>query len=205
MKVIDPVKEKAEILSKQGYLTDIGEYIRKGYSIFEKDMGNFIGYTLLVFLIALVSGIIPFASLFVTGPLIAGYYIIARKIDKAEEYEFGDFFGGFDFILQLFIFTLISKVLTVIGLIAFILPGIYLAVAWLFAPFFIVFTDTEFWESMELSRRLITRKWWSFLGLLLIIVLLNVAGAFLFGIGLLFTVPVSYCSIYAAFEDIAGT
>lgn len=57
---------------------------------------------------------------------------------------------------------------------------------------------------METSRQLITKKWFSFFGLLLLIFLLNVGGAILLGVGLLVTIPLSVCIIAAAYEDIVG-
>lgn len=57
---------------------------------------------------------------------------------------------------------------------------------------------------METSRKLITKKWFSFFGLLLLLFLLNLGGAILLGVGLLVTIPLSVCIIAAAYEDIVG-
>lgn len=51
MEVLNNIKQRADELIARGYNTDAGKYISKGYSIFEKDMGKFIGYTALYFLI----------------------------------------------------------------------------------------------------------------------------------------------------------
>jgi NhaP-type Na+/H+ or K+/H+ antiporter len=63
----------------------------------------------------------------------------------------------------------------------------------------------EFWDSMEISRKLVTKKWWNIFGFLLLLLLINFAGALVFFVGLLFTIPITYCALYAAFEDIVGT
>lgn len=205
MEVIQNVRDRAQELFNKGYNTDIGEYIRQGFRIFEKDVGNFIGYTALYFIISIVAGIIPFGSLLVAGPLTAGFFIVARKIRKGEAYEFGTFFKGFDYFVPLLLYSLIGGILTALGFLALILPGIYLAVAWMFSILFIVFGEMEFWDGMEFSRKLITKKWWSFFGLAILLLLINLAGALVLLIGLIFTVPVSFCALYAAFEDIVGT
>lgn len=207
MEVVQNIRDRAQELLNKGYNTDIGGYIRKGYGIFEKDIGSFIGYTALYFVINGVTGsIVPFfGTMLVAGPLSAGFFIVARKIRKGEAYEFGTFFKGFDYFVPLLLFSLIGGILTALGFMALIIPGIYLSIAWMFSILFIVFGEMEFWDGMEFSRRLITKKWWSFFGLAILLFLINLAGALVFLVGLIFTVPISFCAIYAAFEDIVGT
>lgn len=205
MEILNNIKKRAEELIAQGYNTDAGKYISKGYSIFEKDMGKFIGYTALYFLITSASSFIPFGPIFITGPLTAGFFLVARKINKNESYDFGDFWKGFDYFVPLMLYTLISTILGILAFFALIIPGIYLVVGWTFAIPFIIFGNMEFWDAMEYSRKLVTKRWWNIFGFLLLIMLINIAGALVFLVGLLFTVPITYCALYAAFEDIVGT
>ena len=205
MEVINNIKQKTEHLIQQGYETDAGSYIRRGWEIFQDNMGLFIAYTLIMLLISVFSAIIPFGSLLVSGPLTAGFYIVANKISKGEPYEFGTFFKGFDFFVPLLLWSLIGGIFIALGMVALIVPGIYLAVAYTFAPLFIVFAKMEFWDGMEFSRNMVTKKWWDIFGFVLLLVLINIVGALAFVVGLLFTIPITYCAIYAAFEDIVGT
>lgn len=205
MELINSIKSRADDLIARGYDTDAGRYISEGFRIFEKDIGSFIGYTVLFILISIVSGFIPFAPLFITGPLIAGFFIVARKIKKGEPYDFGEFWKGFDHFVPLLLYTLIGGILGFLAFLALILPGIYLAVAWSFAIPFIIFANMEFWDGMEFSRKLITKKWWNIFGLLILLFLINLVGALVFLVGLLFTIPITYCALYVAFEDIVGT
>jgi uncharacterized membrane protein len=202
MEMISSIKERAEQLIEKGYQTDIGGYISKGYRIFEKEVGLFVGYTALFFVINLFAAFIPFASLLISGPLTAGFFLVAHKINKGESYEFSTFFKGFDFFVPLLLFTLIGGIFIALGFLALILPGIYLAVAYTFAIPFIVFAQMEFWDGMETSRKLITKKWWNIFGLSILIFLINVLGTLVLFVGLLFTIPITYCAIYVAFDDI---
>ena len=156
-------------------------------------------------LISVFAAFIPFGSLLVSGPLTAGFYIVANKISKGEPYEFGTFFKGFDFFVPLLLYSLIAGIFIALGLVALIVPGIYLAVAYTFVPLFIVFGKMEFWDGMELSRKFVTKNWWNIFGFVLLLFLINLAGTLAFFVGLLFTIPLTYCAIYAAFEDIVGT
>ena len=205
MEIISNFKEKTERLIQEGFQTDAGKYINKGWEIFRRDMGLFIGYTVIMILITVVSAFIPFAALLLSGPLIAGFFIVAHKINKGEEYDFATFFKGFDFFVQLLLYSLITSIFVVLGFILLVIPGIYLAVAYTFVPLFIVFGKMEFWDGMEFSRKLITKKWWNLFGFVILLGLINIAGMLAFGIGILFTIPLTYCAIYAAFDDIVGT
>jgi uncharacterized membrane protein len=93
-------------------------------------------------------------------------------------------------------------VLIALGLIALILPGIYLGVGYLFAIQMGIFGGMDPWSAMEWSRKLITRNWWQFLVLVLIFIVLNAAGILLAGIGLVVTLPLTFLVLYVLFEDL---
>ena len=178
-------------------------------------------FTLLLFLIQVVisflpyplgsnsdepvpGGILNFAYNVVTPALTAGYYFVAFQLARGRDAVFGDFFQGFNKFLPIFLTALVAGILTAIGFVLLVLPGIYLVVAYLFAQPLVIDKSADFWQAMETSRKLITKKWFSFFGLLLLLFLLNVAGAIVLGIGLLVTVPLSVCIVAAAYEDIVG-
>lgn len=141
-------------------------------------------------------------SALLAPPLYAGFYLVANKISRGEEVIYPDFFGGFRFWIPTAVISLLTQVLIAIGLIALIIPGIYLAVAYLFAIQMGIFGGLDPWAAMEWSRKLITRNWWRFFGLLLVLVILNALGLLLAGIGLLFTLPYTFLVLYAVFEDL---
>jgi hypothetical protein len=90
-----------ENLIKEGYELNFGNCISQGFSIINKNIGGFIGYTLIYLLTTMLLGVIPFfgsiIDLIITTPLTAGFYIVASKIKNGENHEFSDFFKGFDF------------------------------------------------------------------------------------------------------------
>jgi len=85
-----------------------------------------------------------------------------------------------------------------------LLPGIYLGVAYSFTTALIVDRKFDFWEAMETSRKVISKRWFPFFGFVLVLVLINIVGALLFFVGLLFTIPLTMCAIAAAYQDILG-
>ena len=100
-----------------------------------------------------------------------------------------------------------NPVMLILGLIlglAGLAVGIYLGVSYVFAVPLVVGKKLEFWPAMEFSRQLVGKQWLSFLGFAIVLGLINFVGALLFGIGLLFTLPLSFCAIAAAYESIIG-
>lgn len=203
------------------YEVKIGDYFSRGWEIFKAKAPLFVLFTLLLVLIQIVISILPFpigargeegasggilslAFNIIAPALTAGYYFVAFQIARNRDAVFNDFFQGFNKFLPIFLVSLVSTVLTAIGFVLLILPGVYLAVAYLFAQPLVIDKSADFWQAMETSRKLITKKWFSFFGLLLLIFLLNVGGAILLGVGLLVTIPLSVCIIAAAYEDIVG-
>jgi hypothetical protein len=55
-----------------------------------------------------------------------------------------------------------------------------------------------------MSRRVVSGNFGQIFLLCLILAGINLLGTLAFGVGVLLTLPFSYCVIYAAFEDIIG-
>lgn len=64
----------------------------------------------------------------------------------------------------------------------------------------ILFKDSGPWDSIVNSAKITLKNYFPILGLLIILYILNVIGSLLFLIGLLFTIPLSICIIYASFH-----
>jgi hypothetical protein len=220
----------------QDYDFRFSDYISKSFDIVKGNVGLFMGYTALFFLIMMVLGFIPFVGTLgtvVLSPcLTVGFYLAAKKTEDQLPLELGDFFRGFDYLSPLVIaaliqfgiilavlipfFAVIFLTLDINGLDngdlgafpwwAFILmvPIIYFAIAWSFAPQLIVFQKMRAWDALEASRKIVSKQWFVFLGFTLVIAILGSLGAIIFLVGILFTYPVYLVSMYTAFRDIVG-
>ncbi len=182
------------------YSLTIEAYIRRGWEIIRKRLDYFVLFTLIFF----IGSSIPLGALFLMQSLAAGFLLVAFYIVSGREIVFENFFDGFKYFAALLLFSLVSTLLIFVGFLALILPGIYLSVGYIFTPFFIVFRKMDFWQAMEASRKLVHPQWFSIFGFLLVLALINLLGFLALGVGLLITVPLSYCALYAAFDDIVG-
>jgi hypothetical protein len=201
---------RIEELTRTGYQVEISACISEAFEIFKKYPGGFIGFILLSFVISAVLSVIPvvgsMVSLVISPALNIGGIIVARKIKYGEAYEFNDFFKGFQKFGELFLGSLLMYIMIIIGFICLILPGIYLAVAYSFVQMLIWFSfDGQYWSTLERSRKLISREWFSFFAFFIVILLLNLAGALCLLVGLLVTVPVSVIALFVCFDKLIGT
>jgi uncharacterized membrane protein len=106
--------------------------------------------------------------------------------------------------LPLFLASIVSGIFIALGFLLLILPGIYLAVAYSFVIPLILERKMGFWQAMETSRKVITKRWFAFLGLGLLMFVINLAGIIPLGLGLLVTIPLTYCTYVAAYESVLG-
>jgi uncharacterized membrane protein len=190
------------------YSLNISGLIGKGIDAFKENAGNYVLFTLIVIAINAALAMIPFlgslASLVISPPLNAGYIFVAMKIHRGEEVTFNNFFDGFKAPFgNLVLLGLVSGILTGIGFVFCILPGIWLAVSWVIAAPMLLFIKSEFWDAMEASRKVVAANFWGWLGFLIVAGL----GAALFsvitcGLGILIAAPVLSLAIFHAFLQI---
>ncbi|MEN9213626.1 MAG: hypothetical protein Q6K12_00135 [Gloeomargarita sp. DG_1_6_bins_138] len=195
-------------LLTHGYQVKIGDYISRGWELLQPKIGLFISYTALLAGINVFLAFIPIPLLgglvsFIVSPALnAGLFIVAYKHLLGESVEFSDFFKGFERLGVFFMATWLRGLFTTVGILLLIVPGIYLWVAYIFVELMIIDQNLNWWPAMEMSRQLITRKFFPMFGFLLLLVLINFGGALLCGLGLLVTVPLTCCALTVAYVDI---
>ena len=92
--------------------------------------------------------------------------------------------------IPLIVMAVLMTILIVIGFFLLILPGIYLSVAYSFAPYLIIEKNMGVWEALETSRKAITEYWWRYFGLTLLLLLLFIIGSIPLLIGLIWVLPI---------------
>ena len=93
---MNPQKQsKIDALQQQGYRLRVMDSLQGGWQIVSQNLGLFIGFTLLTFLMGIASICLLFLPLLFAGNLVAGYYAVSMRIKKGQSVAFGDFFNGF--------------------------------------------------------------------------------------------------------------
>jgi hypothetical protein len=178
---------------------DFSGIFRDAWRIFVKDIGVLIMATLIAVAISVVTiGIL-------SGKMFGGLYLmILRRLRDGQAPEIGDVFECKRGWLELFIATLVMAIIIAVGLILFIVPGLYIAAIWLYVIPLMIEKDLDFGEARKQSRALVeTAGVWDRVVIVIILWLLQavVSGgiglaldpfhAFRFG-GLLWLVTVPY-------------
>ncbi|HDP89599.1 MAG TPA: hypothetical protein ENN42_06535 [Thioalkalivibrio sp.] len=175
------------------YRLEMGEVLGEAWRLTRGMKGSFWGAALVVGLIAIiVSVVLNFAGLLWAGsmealessivmqfgmqvainavmaPFGAGLIMIGVRRAAGLPVSFDTAFAYLGLFLPLAVLMVLQSILTGIGYLLLILPGIYLAVAYTLAlP---LAADRRFgsWQALETSRRAITRHWFQVFVLLLV-------------------------------------
>jgi serine/threonine protein kinase len=214
-------KPDAEALERevlaQDYVLDVGSCLHRGWALVQSDFWPLVGVTtLIVLLFSAVSSLghvshairilrfnTSLLGVLLGGPLIGGLYLCFLKKIRGERISVETAFSGFgNAFLQLVLAGFVAGLLTALGFLCLVVPGIYLLVAWFFTLPLVIDKRLDFWPAMRLSRKTIGRHWWRFLGLLIVLTLINLGGFLLCGVGIFLTLPVALAALMYAYEDI---
>lgn len=182
--------------------------ISRGWGLVRDNFWLTVGVGALMILMIWVASFVPvLGPLLLTMVLLGGYDWMFLKLLRGQSAELQDSFIGFGpLFVPLMLFSLVSQVLTTVGFILCIIPGIYLTVVWvLFPALLIIDKGLDFWPAMELSRKVAHKHFWPLLGLVCLCLLLAIAGVLALGIGFFVAWPIATAAVVCAYEDLFGT
>jgi hypothetical protein len=150
----------------------------------------------------------PLVSQLVVGlltyPLMAGLVVLAIKRAAGMPVQVSMVFDYYGKTLPIFLLNLLMTVLIVIGFVLLIVPGIYLSFAYMLALPLLVEKNLGIWEALETSRKVISKCWFRFVGLILLMSIIMMVSAIPLGIGLIWTVPMSMLVLGIVYRDTFG-
>lgn len=139
------------------------------------------------------------SSIFAIGVIIVVLKIANReKVDAAS-----DFCQFTKYWVPILILSIVMSIIVAIGFTLLIIPGIYLAVAYSLSYWILVIhPNASFWDILEASRKIVTRRWFKFFILSLILGLILFISAIPLGIGLIWTLPLCNFAYALIFKKI---
>ena len=129
-------------------------------------------------------------------PLMVGMMMLAIKHSRGESIEYKSMFDYYHMIGHLSLAGILIYIITLIGFLLLILPGIYLSIAYVFALPLIADKGLDVWDAMELSRKAVTKNWFKVFGLMFLLGLNFGLGALALGIGLVWAIPLMFVTLY---------
>jgi hypothetical protein len=187
---------------------DFGRWIIAGWNLIKNDLP---GYVVAAFILVVV-GIgslriwVPL-GIAILGPLQAGFFLMAAGHIRTGRPIIGDVFAVFTeprILFQVLLASLFIGILVALGTALCVIPALLALGIWMFTFLFITDRGLDFWDAMEASREVAKNDYLEFALFALVLVVLNMAGVLVFGIGVLFTLPVSFAAITCAYRELVG-
>jgi uncharacterized membrane protein len=208
--VVQKPEAIAAVYLARGVTIDASRCVSRGWALVRSNFSVLGTAAALVWMIIIALTFVPrvgwMAGMAVNSPLLGGlYYLNIRRI-RGEHAGIETAFAGFRpvFFMPLLLAGLVSGAVTTVGILLLVLPGIYLAVGYIFVLPLVVDKRMDVWTAMEVSRRVVHRQWWMTFALAIVVALMVMAGALAFGVGVVIAVPVATAALMYAYEDLFG-
>jgi len=140
----------------------------------------------------------------VTVPILTGIVMLGIKRAGNKEMEIPSIFNYYVLVWPLVFASILMNIFILAGFMLFVLPGIYLATAYMFTLPLIVDKNLQFFEAMETSRKAVTKHWFKLFGLNLAVVFIIGISAIPAGIGLFWTIPLAFIANGILYRKIFG-
>ncbi|GIZ11274.1 DUF975 family protein [Pseudomonas sp. NCCP-436] len=216
----------------RSYDFSIGELLSESWSKVKGTKGIIIGGFLLFYAVMFVATLIfggifgifgifgvisenPFAALIgellisllasaLAYPFMAGINMVGIRRAADQPLSFNEIFSHFGRTVPLVITALVMMALIYIGMILLLIPGLYLAVAYLLAIPLVVERGLSPWQALETSRKAISQHWFKVFGLFLLLSLILMLSAIPLGIGLIWSIPLLTVAMGVLYRTIFG-
>ena len=141
---------------------------------------------------------------FVLFPLGVGLGLLGIRRAAGKETPVSTLWEPYSHAIPLIVMFVLMAVLIVAGFFLLVLPGIYLSIAYSFAPYLIVERNMGVWEALETSRKAITEYWWRYFGLMLVALLLIIIASIPLLLGLIWLIPIVAIATGEVFQKTFG-
>jgi len=129
-------------------------------------------------------------------PLIVGVMMMAVKHTRGESIEVKSMFEYYHMTGILSLAGLLVYIMTLLGFVLLIIPGIYLSVAYVFTLPLVADKGLGAWDAMELSRKAVNKQWFKIAGVMGMLSIIFLLGILTLGIGLIWAIPLFFVTLY---------
>lgn len=197
-----------------------GDAIRYGWEAFKKHAGFLIGMFVIMFIIMGVfyapmmwalsegsNGLYYFfylIYLIVTWVLSIGMIKILLTLHDGKEAKFSDLFTNWNLLGKYIGFSIVQGLVIGGGFLLLIVPGVIFAIMFSLGMYYVVDKGMGPIEAMKASKKATDGAKLDLFGFFILIGLLNMAGAIVFGLGLLITVPMTAMAMVYVYRHLDG-
>lgn len=151
----------------------------------------------------LTTSLFSILNLFISYFTMFTFVKIGFKIFRGEKPDVKDIFTLNWKMFGLYVIgSILSSIISVIGFILLIIPGVYLSVRLSIFAFALIDEDLKPVSALKRSMDLSKGRFWQLFWLTLVLGLLNIVGVIAFGIGVLVTVPLTALAMVYVYEKL---
>jgi len=140
----------------------------------------------------------------VTYPLMAGIFMLGVHRAAQRQISVNIAFSYFRSVIPIAIVGVLVTLLTYIGFMLLVLPGIYLAIAYMLVTPLVLDKQLSPWQAMEASRKAITHHWFKVFFLLLLTGVIMLVSLIPIGLGLIWTYPMAVNVMGILYREVFG-
>lgn len=181
-----------------GARAQTGKWVSAGWNLVMEDWAT---YGLMGVLMILVSNAVP---LVLIGPMAAGLHIALIRRLSGGKPEISDLFLGFNFFVPAMVAGILISLLTTLGALLCLIPGIVVTAMYMFSYLLIVDRKLDAWQAMQASHAIVRQDYFGFSVFILALGGLNLLGVAFCLVGILITIPMTYAAITVAYRDLVG-
>lgn len=151
-------------------------------------------------LVVIILGVLTLGLLYL--PLLIGLEMLFVKAKRGEAIMLNDIFAPVPRFFAMLFGSLWMALLIVIGIILLVVPGLCWATWWMYALLFIYDKKLGIGAGMRASKEIVRKDnlWMHLLFLALCSVVANLGG-YVFGVGILLTMPLGWGALACAYAD----
>ena len=155
-----------------------------------------------MFLILSLISSVPLIGFVISGAIYVGINRAILGILAGKVPDIGMMFGSFDRFAQALLMTIIVTVVVGFGTVLCIVPGIIIAIMWMFGSVILADTQLDFWPALQASVALTEGYRWQLFLLMLANILVIILGLLVLCVGVFVAQAVMFTSIALAYRFI---
>ena len=137
-------------------------------------------------------------------PMFIGLMMLGIRRAASADISPSSILDYYPRIVPLVLLNISMTLLIMLGFVLLILPGIYLSFAYGMAFPLLIDKKMGIWEAMETSRKAISKCWFRYFGLIIVLLLIAVAATIPLGIGLIWALPLASMVIGVLYVKMFG-
>lgn len=135
--------------------------------------------------------------------LAIGILRIFMSINDGKEFKFSDLWNTDNkTIINYFIGSIYYCLIVIGGMILLVVPGIYWAIKYSFTWYLIIDKNLSPKEALKMSGEITSGSKWNIFFFMILIILVNILGVIVFGVGLLWSMPTTILALIFVYRKL---